>query len=176
MLFVRASGDAAALTADVRRALREVAPRAPAYDVQTLTARAAAGTAPNRFSAELLALFAATALSLAGIGIYGVMSLAVSARTREIGVRIALGADRAHVQRFVVGDGLVLVMAGAALGIAGALASTRVLRSLLFDLTPSDPPTYIAIVVILGACALAASWLPARRASRVDPVTALRSD
>jgi predicted permease len=176
MLFVRASGEAAALTADVRGALREIAPRSPAYDVETLTARAAAGTAPNRFSAELLALFAATALSLAAIGIYGVMSLAVSARTREIGVRIALGADRAHVQRVVVGEGLVLVMAGAALGIAGALASTRVLRSLLFDLTPSDPPTYIAIVVILGACALAASWLPARRASRVDPVTALRSD
>jgi len=103
-------------------------------------------------------------------------ALAVSARTREIGVRIALGADRGHVQRFVVGDGLVLVMVGAALGIAGALASTRVLRSLLFDLTPSDPPTYVAIVVILGACALAASWLPARRASRVDPMTALRSD
>ena len=104
------------------------------------------------------------------------MALAVSARTREIGVRIALGADRQRVQRLVVGEGAALAAAGAVLGIAGALLTTRVLASLLFDLTPTDPPTYVAIVLVLGGCALAASWIPARRASRVDPVTALRAD
>jgi predicted permease len=176
MLFVKTTGDPAGLAPDVRRALREIAPRYPVYDIKTMTARAAAGTAPSRFSAALLAIFAATALSLAAIGIYGVMSLAVSARTREIGVRIALGADRARVQRLVVADGAWLVATGIVLGIAGALAATRVMGSLLFDLAPTDPPTYIAIVVILGASALAASWLPARRASRVDPVSALRAD
>ena len=91
-------------------------------------------------------------------------------------MRIALGADRRRVQRLVVGESVGLVAAGAALGLAGAFFTTRVLQSLLFDLTPSDPPTYAAIVVVLGVCALAASWVPARRASRVDPVVALRAD
>jgi ABC-type antimicrobial peptide transport system permease subunit len=141
-----------------------------------MRARVGAATASSRFSAVLLGLFAATALSLAAIGIYGVMSLAVSARTREIGVRIALGADRDRVQRLVIADGAVLVALGVVVGILGALAGTRAMRSLLFDLAPTDPPTYIAIVVILGACAVAASWIPARRASRVDPVVALRAD
>jgi putative ABC transport system permease protein len=176
ILFIKTGGNPAALGADVRRAIHEVAPQYPVYDMQTMTDRAASATAQARFSAALLALFAATALSLAAIGIYGVMSLAVAARTREIGIRIALGADRARVQRLVVGEGLALVAAGAVIGLAGALVATRLLRSLLFDLTPSDPMTYAAIVVLLAVAAIVASWIPARRAARVDPVVALRTE
>ena len=176
ILFVRAARNPTAIAADVRRAIHQVAPQYPIFNVKTMAERTAAATAQSRFSAALLGLFALTALSLASIGIYGVMALAVSTRTREIGVRIALGADRRRVQRLVVGEGIALVATGAVLGLAGAILTTRVLQTLLFDLTPSDPPTYAAIVVILGACSFAASWLPARRASRVDPVVALRAD
>jgi putative ABC transport system permease protein len=176
MIFLRTQHDPTSVTADVRRALHEVAPRFPAYDIQPMTTRAAAATAQTRFNAILLGLFAATALSLAVIGIYGVMSLAVAARTRELGIRIALGADQGRVRRLIVGEGAALVGIGAAIGLGGALASTRVLQKLLFDLKPSDPVTYVAILVVLGAAAIVASWLPARRASLVDPVVALRSE
>lgn len=176
MIFIRTAGDPASLGNDVRRALHEIAPQYPVYDMQPMTARAAGATAQARFSAVVLGLFAATALSLAVVGIYGVMSLAVAARTREIGIRIALGADHRRVQRLVIGEGLALVSVGAAIGLAGAVLSTRVLQSLLFDLTPSDPFTYASILVLLGVAALVASWIPARRAARVDPVVALRAD
>jgi putative ABC transport system permease protein len=124
----------------------------------------------------LLGLFAVAALSLAIVGIYGVMALAVTARTREIGIRMALGATEESVRRLVVSDGVALVSVGVALGLAGALACTRVLGKLLFDLSPTDPATYCAIVALLGAAAVAASWVPARRASSIDPVVALRAD
>jgi putative ABC transport system permease protein len=161
---------------DVRRAIHELAPRYPVYDMLPLATRAAAATAQARFSAVLLGLFAATALSLAVVGIYGVMSLAVAARTREIGIRIALGADQRRVQRLVVGEGIALVAVGAVIGLAGALVSTRVLQSLLFDLTSTDPLTYTLILALLAVAAMLASWIPARRASRVDPVVALRAE
>ena len=164
MIFVRTNADPTALGADVRRAIHEVAPPFPVYDMQTMSARAANATAQARFSAVLLGLFAATALSLAVVGIYGVMSLAVTARTREIGIRIALGADQRRVQRLVVGEGLALVVAGAVIGFAGALACTRVLQSMLFDLTPSDPVTYVGIIGVLGAAAV--RRVGSRRAER----------
>ena len=176
MIFLRTQNEPTAVVADVRRALHDVAPLYPVYDVQTMSDRAAGATSQARFSAVLLGLFAATALSLAIVGIYGVMSLVVSARTREIGIRIALGADQSRVRRQVVGEGLSLVSVGAAIGIVGALVATRVLQSLLYDLKPTDPITYISIVAVLGAAAFAASWIPARRAARVDPVVALRSE
>jgi len=176
IIFVRTSRDAAALGPEVRRAIHDVAPAFPMYDMQTMSGRSASATAQARFSAALLSLFAATALSLAVIGIYGVMSLMVSSRTREIGILIALGADQRRVRRSVVGEGLGLVAIGAAIGLVGALACTRVLQTLLFDLTPSDPVTYAGIIAVLGAAATAASWIPARRAARVDPVIALRAD
>src|SRR5204863_9749102 len=122
-------------------------------NMQTMSARAAGATAQARFSASLLGLFALTALSLAGVGIYGVMALAGTSRTREIGIRIALGADRGRVQRLVVGEGVALTSLGTIIGLSGALLATRVLRSLLFDLTPSDPITYVTIVVILSSAA-----------------------
>jgi putative ABC transport system permease protein len=175
-IFVRSTRDVASLGPEVRRAIHEVAPSFPVYDMQTMPTRAAGATAQARFSALLLGLFALTALSLAAVGIYGVMALAVTSRTREIGIRIALGADRGRVQRLVVGEGVALTSLGTIIGLSGALLATRVLRSLLFDLTPSDPITYVTIVVVLGAAASVASWIPARRASRVDPVVALRTE
>jgi predicted permease len=174
MFFVRASRDAASIGNEIRRAVHAVAPKLPVYDMQTMTQRTAAATAQARFRAVLLTAFAIVALSLAAIGIYGVMSFAVAARTREIGIRIALGAERARVQRLVIGEGIGLVFLGAIIGLAGALAATRLLRAFLFDLTPGDPVTYVGVVVVLGAAAILASWIPARRASRVDPVVALR--
>jgi putative ABC transport system permease protein len=176
MMFIRTARNPAALGPDVRRVLHEVASRFPSYDMKTMSERAAAATAQARFSAVLLGLFAVTALSLAVIGIYGVMSLAVTARTRELGIRIALGADQRRVRRLVVNEGITLVGVGAVIGLVGALLSTRVLRNLLFDLQPTDPVTYVGILILLGGAAVLASWIPARRASRVDPMVALRAD
>ncbi len=176
MIFIRVAGDPLALAADVRRAIHELAPQLPVYDIQPMTARAAGVTAQARFSAVLLGLFAATALSLAIVGIYGVMALAVTARTREIGIRMALGADPSTVRRQVVTDGVSFASAGVILGLVGALACTRVLQKLLFDVSPTDPITYCVIVGLLGLATIGASWAPARRASSVDPVVALRTD
>jgi putative ABC transport system permease protein len=172
--FLRTSGDPGAVANAARRAVREIAPGYPVYDVQSMGASVASATAQARFSAALLALFAATALALAIIGIYGVMSFTVAQRTREIGIRMALGADRRAVLWMVIAEGVALAGAGTALGLAGALGFTRVLRSLLFDMQPSDPATYVSIVALLALAALVATWIPARRATRVDPTEALR--
>jgi putative ABC transport system permease protein len=176
MIFVRAAGDPLALAADARRAIHDLAPQLPVYDVQPMTARTAGATAQARFSAVLLGLFAVTALSLAIVGIYGVMALAVTARTREIGIRMALGADARTVRRQVVRDGVSFVSVGVILGLVGALACTRVVQKLLFDVSPTDPVIYCLIVGLLGLATIAASWAPARRASSIDPVVALRAD
>ena len=176
MVFVKSTRNIATLGPEVRRALREVAPIFPIHDMQLLTERVGAATARTRFSAVLLTLFAATALSLAAMGLYGVMSLAVTARTREIGIRMALGADQRRVQRAIVGEAVALVSVGAAFGLVMAIMATRALRSLLFDLTPTDPATYGAILALLAGAAIIASWLPSRRAARVDPVDALRAE
>jgi len=175
-VFVRTTRNAGAIGNALRRAVREVAPQLPRYDLQTMTQRADIATAKNRFRAMLLTAFALAALLLAAIGIYGVLSFAVTARTREIGIRIALGAERASVQRLVIGEGLALVGVGVVIGLAGAFAGARALRTFLFDLTPSDPVTYAAMIVVLGVTAVLASWVPALRASRVDPVIALRAE
>jgi putative ABC transport system permease protein len=176
VLFVRTSRDAEYIGKDVRRAVHDVAPQLPVYDMQTMTQRAALAIAADRFRTVLLASFAIAALALAAIGIFGVLSFVVTARTREIGIRIALGAERATVQRLVITEGLRLVAVGIALGLAGAFAATRVLRTFLFDLTPSDPITYVGIVVVVVMAAVLASWIPGRRAARVDPIIALRAE
>ena len=176
MILLRTAGDPAAVAPAARRAIQEIAPRDPVFDIQPLSLRTAAATAPARFGAALLAAFAVVALVLSAIGIYGVLSLAVASRTREIGIRMALGAEQHRVRGLVIGEGVGLAAVGAVIGIAGALASTRVLSTMLFDLTPNDPLTYAGIVVILGMAVVLASWLPARRAARVDPVVALRAD
>jgi putative ABC transport system permease protein len=176
MIFLRTPGQPAALGAAARNAIHELAPAYPVYDLQPMTTRVAAASAQARFSALLLAVFAAVALALAALGIYWVIAFTVAQRTREIGVRMALGADRREVVRMILGEGFVLAGAGAVIGLAAALALTRVLRSLLYDVAPSDPLTYGIIVAVLGAAAVVAAWIPARRAARVDPVVALKGE
>lgn len=176
IVFVRSTRDPVSLGADLRRAVRDVAPQFPIYDMQTMDARAAGATAQARFRALLLALFASTALLLAVVGIYGVISLGVTSRWRELGIRVALGADRGRMLRLVVAEGVSLVAVGTVIGLVGALFTTRVLASFLFGVTESDPITYVAVVAILAFAAIAASWIPARRAAHVDPVEALRAD
>src|SRR5688500_14708716 len=156
------------------REIRELAPGIPVYDIRTLASRAGDAMSYARFSTILLALFGIVALALATLGTYGVISFGVAQRTREIGIRVALGARRGDVVRLIVGQGLRIAAAGAAVGLVAALAATRVMRSLLYDVAPSDPVTFAAIVALLGAAALLASWIPARRAARVDPVETLR--
>ncbi len=174
MIFVRTAGDPAAAAGSVRAAIRGAAPRNPIYDVQTMSSRVATASAQTRFSAILLALFATIALSLAVMGIYGVMSFAVAQRTREIGIRMALGAGRARVLRLVVREGVLLGGVGVLIGLVAALALTRVMRSMLFEVATTDLGTYVAMVVLLAAAAFVASWIPARRAAKVDPMIALR--
>jgi putative ABC transport system permease protein len=174
MFFLRTRGDPQAIATAARVALREVAPGFPVYDVATLDSRASAAVAYARFSALLLALFAAMALGLATLGTYGVISFAAAQRTREIGVRVALGATRRDVVRLVVGQGVALAIAGSVFGLIAALAVTGVLRSLLYEIEPGDPATLVGIIGVLVIAVLVASWLPARRAAGVPPVQALR--
>jgi putative ABC transport system permease protein len=176
MIFLKTEGDPAALAGPARQAIQEMVPDLPVYDIQTMDSRVAVSSAHARFSAVLLGIFAAIALALAIVGIYGVMSFTVSQRTREIGIRMALGADRANVVRMVIGEGVALAGIGVVIGIGAALGLTRVLRSFLFDINPSDPITYAGLVLLLGITALLAAWIPARRAARVDPVEALKGE
>jgi ABC-type antimicrobial peptide transport system permease subunit len=174
MVFVRTAGDPSAIAPSVRAVVRRVAPNAPVFDIKSMSARIATASAQTRFSAILLGLFAVMALSLAVMGIYGVLSFAVAQRTGEIGIRMALGAERGRVLALVMRDGAVLACIGLAIGLVTAVALTRVLRTMLFEVTTTDPLTYVAMALVLGLAVAAASWIPARRAAKVDPVTALR--
>ena len=173
---VRTATTAAGAAAAARAAIRAAGASVPINGVQTLDQVLADATAEPRFSALLVGVFALAALALAALGIYGVMSYTVSRRTREIGVRMALGARPAEIQRLVVGQAMALAAAGMALGAAGAVALGRTLASLLFQVTPADPTTFAVALVTLAAVALAACYLPARRATRVDPMVALRAE
>lgn len=177
-LFVLARGEraAAALLPLVRQQIAAIDPDQPIYSVQTLEQVVAAATFGPRLSAILFAVFATVALTLAALGIYGVMSHAVSARTQEIGVRMAVGADRRDVLRLVLGEVAKLAAAGVVAGLAGVLAAGRLLRSGLYEMQPTDPLTIALAVLVLASVALLAGWLPAWRASRVNPLTALRAE
>jgi ABC-type antimicrobial peptide transport system permease subunit len=141
-----------------------------------LTEKVAESLAERRFSMEMVALFALTALFLAAIGIYGVISYVVSERTHEFGIRLALGAQRASIMRMVFRQGLGLAIAGAAIGLAVAAEVSRLMAGLLFGVRPTDPLTFAGVSVLLTGVALVACYLPARRAIRVDPIVALRSE
>jgi putative ABC transport system permease protein len=173
-MFVRTVGDPRAIIGAARREIASIAPGVPLYDIRPMPERVATAMGYARFSAMLLAAFAVVALALAALGTYGVISFAVSQRTKEIGIRVALGATRATVLRLVVGQGIGLAIVGGALGLVGALAATRVLRSLLYGVAPSDPATLVSIVALLVVAVIAASWVPARRAASVHPSDSLR--
>jgi putative ABC transport system permease protein len=175
-LYARTSGIPAALTQGVRQEVRALNKDLPIFDIKTMSERIAAATARARFSAILLAVFAGIALSLSGVGIYGVMSYVVTQRTREIGIRMALGARQSDVLSLVLGRGVALAAVGIVGGVGGALAATRVLETMLYEVKPGDPETYLSIAGVLLAVALAASYVPARRAAWVDPSSALRAE
>jgi putative ABC transport system permease protein len=160
----------------VRQEVQALNKDLPIYDVKTLDERISDATARARFSAILLVVFAGIALILASVGIYGVMSYVVRQRTQEIGIRMALGARSEDVLWVVTRRAVLLVLLGIGLGVAGALAATRVLVTLLYEVKPDDPWTYVLISVLLAAVALLASYLPARRASLIDPCLTLRAE
>jgi putative ABC transport system permease protein len=173
-LVVRAAGDPAHLTNAIRRELQSLDKDVPIYNVKTMEQRFSESAAQPRFRTLLLGLFALVALILASIGIYGVISYSVAQRTHEIGLRVALGAQTGDVLRLVIGQGIRLVIIGAALGLVGAIAVTRLMSSLLFGVTATDPMTFAGVSFLLGTVALLACYLPARRAMKVDPMIALR--
>jgi putative ABC transport system permease protein len=175
-LAVSTAGDPSAIQASVTRVLRSLDPLMPVTDVKTLDALISGTIARPRFNATLLSIFAGLGLLLASIGIYGVLSYSVVQRTQETGIRMALGAQRADVLRLVVRDGVTTAILGVAIGVAIALPATRALSALLFGVEARDPAVFAAVALVLTAVALAASYLPARRATRVDPMIALRAD
>jgi len=176
VLALRTRLDPQTLAPALREVVRTVDPEQPIYRVRTMEEELAREIAPRRFSAALLGSFAALALLLAGTGLYALIAYLVAQRTRELGIRIALGAGRGAVLRLVLREGLILVLAGVAFGLAGAFALTRVVASQLFGVTTTDPATFVVVPLALVVVALLASWLPARRAARVDPMVALRAE
>jgi len=175
-LVLRAAGDPAGLAPALRSAVLAVDASQPVFDLLPMAARVSDSLSRSRFSLALLLVFAAVALVLAAVGIYGVMTCSVSQRRHEIGVRLALGAQAAEIFRLVLRQSALLAVGGVALGLLGALAATRLLGSLLFRVSAFDPATYLVVAGLLVTVTLFAGYLPARRATRVDPMAALRCD
>jgi predicted permease len=171
---VRTSSDPLSFAASMQREIRALDPDQPVSDVRSMDQWIAKALAPARFNSMLLATFAGVALLLATIGIYGVMSYAVSQRTSEIGIRLALGAEARDILTMIVGHALRLAAIGLTIGIVLAVALSRTLTTLLYQTTGTDPTTLGSVVAVLGGVALFASYLPARRAARIMPVEALR--
>jgi len=175
-VVLRSRGDPAALAATVRREIRALDPDLPIYNIRTMTERVDESLARRRFSMLLLTLFAALALGLATIGIYGVIAYLVTQGTRELGIRMALGATPRGILLLILRHGLTVALVGVGAGLAGAFALTRFMRNLLFGVNASDPATFTTVALLLTAVALAASYLPARRAASIDPMVSLRSE
>jgi len=161
---------------ELQAAVSSIAPGIPIYQVSTMRQKISGTLQQSRFETFLLSIFAAVALLLSMVGIYGVLSYTVTQRRRDIAIRMALGASQAHVMRDVLGYGMRLTVLGLTVGLAGALAGTRVLSSLLYGVRPIDGITFAAVSSVLLAAAFLASYLPARRAVRVDPMVALRHE
>jgi ABC-type antimicrobial peptide transport system permease subunit len=173
-MMVRTTVDPGSAINTIRQELQGIEPLVPVYDVSPLENLMAGKASGTRFIALLMGIFAGVALILAAAGIYGIMSYAVTQRMHEIGVRLALGAQTRDVLKMVLGQGMWITGIGLALGIGSAFVVTRLLSSLLFGVSPTDPVTFIGVGLLLAIISFLASYLPARRAMRVDPMTALR--
>jgi predicted permease len=173
-IFLRGDLDAGAIAEEVRATVQSVNPELPVYGTKTLSDAVSGSLEQRRFSMDIVAAFAITALLLAALGIYGVISYIVSERTRDIGIRLALGAERGTILAMVLRQGLGLVVTGAALGLAGAVVVSHLMAGLLYGVTPADPLTFAGVTLVLTGVALTACYIPARRAMRVDPMIALR--
>ncbi|MGB6687530.1 MAG: ABC transporter permease [Terracidiphilus sp.] len=173
-IFLRGQLDPAAIPEEMRQQVQSVDPELPVFGAQTLDDVLSSSLSERRFAMELVALFAMTALLLAGLGIYGTISYVVSERTQEIGIRLALGAKRGKILAMVLRQGMWLAMAGTALGLAAALIVSHLMAGLLYGVSPTDPLTFVGVSVVLAAVALAACYIPAWRATRVDPLVSLR--
>jgi predicted permease len=171
---VRTAGDPAAFVPAIRQAVREVDPNLPLAGISTQVEVANESVTIERMFARLLSFFGLLALLLAAIGLYGVMAYSVTQRTKEIGIRMALGAQRHNVLKLVLSQGIILTLIGVALGAGGAIGLTRLVKSLLFGVSATDPVTFVAIALLLSVVALLATYIPARRATKVDPLVALR--
>lgn len=175
-LVVRSQTETAAMVTALRRLIQSRDPDLPFYEVKTMEEAAHQGLWEERLYVYLMSVFATIALLIAGVGIYGVMAYSVSQRTQEIGIRMALGAARDDVVRMVVGQATRLTLIGLAIGLGAAFAVTRLMASLLFGVQPGDPPTFIVVSVLLALSGIIAAWIPALRATRIDPMTALRAE
>jgi predicted permease len=173
-LIARTSGDPAPLAGAIREAVHQVDPGQPVSDLKTMDQRVVMSMGPRRSAVALLSVFAAMALTLAAVGLFGLIRFNVTQRTQEIGVRMALGASRRDVLRMVLGESLRLAVLGVIGGLIAAFALTRVLASLLYGVSATDPLTFAGMALLLTLVAMLASWVPAHRATRVDPLVALR--
>jgi len=173
-IFLRGHLDTAAIPGEVREQVQSVDPTLPVFGAQKLNDTVSAALSERRFSMEMVGLFALTALLLAALGIYGVVSYMVSERTHEIGIRLALGAQQQNILRMILRQGLGLAIAGAAVGLACALIVSHLVAGLLYGVRPTDPLTFAGVALLLVGVALLACYIPARRAIRVDPLVALR--
>jgi predicted permease len=174
-LVIRTNGDAGALVAPATRIVRRIAPDAPIENVRTIAQIKDESVSPRRLNAMLVSSFGILALLIAAVGIAGVLAFSVSARTNEIGIRMSLGADSGRMQRMILKEGGVLVALGLVVGVGGAFLAAGVMRGLLFGVAPHDPATFVVVAVLMAAIGTVACWIPARRASRIDPAIAMRA-
>jgi predicted permease len=171
---IRTAAEPTRIIAAVRQAVREVDPNLPLYNIKTLATQVDESLVQERLIGTVSSFFGLLSLLLAAIGLYGIMAYAVNERTHEIGIRMALGAQRGAVLRMVLRQGMKLVLIGVILGLAASFAATRIIASHLFGITPTDPVTFVGVPLLLLIVALSACFVPARRATRVDPLVALR--
>jgi predicted permease len=174
--LVRVQGNPAAVVGPARAAVASVDPGLPMANVRTMSEVVSSAAGQPRFTTLVMSFFAAVAFFLAALGLYGILAYSVEQRVREIGVRVALGAGNREILRMIIGNGMVLVLVGVMIGAPSALVMTRLMRGMLYGVSSTDPLTYIAVVGMLVTSALLATWLPARRATRVDPIIALRAE
>jgi putative ABC transport system permease protein len=175
-IILRGRLDPRAISVEVREQVQSIDPELPVFHAETLNEVLSTSLSVRRFSMELVAFFAATALLLAGLGIYGTISYVVNEQRREIAIRLALGAQRGQILKMVLRRGLGLAAAGAAIGVVGALIVSHLMAGLLYGVSPTDLPTFAGVTLVLTTVALAASYIPALRAMRLDPITTLHSE